>query len=150
MAYSLNRSQLIGNVTREPETRQTTGGQTVATFSVATNSRFKDKSGQYQDKAEFHNVVAWGKLAEICSSYITKGKKIYVEGRMQTRDWQGEDGIKRYKTEIVAENIILLDRAGAPTGEGGAMREQRTVRQEEPSGEPAEVEGEVALDDLPF
>jgi len=118
MAFSLNRAQLIGNVTRDPEVRQTPNGQSVASFSVATNSSWTDKMGQKQEKAEFHNVVAWGKLAEICQQYVKKGRKIYIEGRMQTRDWTGEDGQKRSRMEIVAENVILLDRAGNPTEEG--------------------------------
>ena len=114
MAYSLNRAQVIGNLTRDPEIRQTGTGQMVANFGVATNRVWTDKMGQRQEKADFHNVVAWGKLAEIIQQYVKKGQKIYVEGRMQTRDWEGEDGQKRYRTEIVAENIILLSKAGTP------------------------------------
>lgn len=148
MAFSLNRAQLIGNLTRDPETRQTSTGKTVCSFSIATNSSWKDSSGQRQEKAEFHNIVAWGKLAEICGQYMTKGKKIYVEGRIQTRDWEGEDGVKRYRTEIIAENVIMLDRAGAPAS-GGMEREQNTaaVKKEEA---PALKEEEVSIDDLPF
>jgi single-strand DNA-binding protein len=154
MPFSLNRAQLIGNVTRDPEVRQTSGGQTVASFSVATNSSWVDKMGQKQEKAEFHNVVAWGKLAEICQAYVKKGRKLYVEGRMQTRDWDGEDGVKRYRSEIVAENLILLDRSGNP--EGGMTYDREPAnddfkpaarqKQEEPAG----AEEEVTLDDLPF
>lgn len=160
MAFSLNRAQVIGNVTRDPEVRQTSGGQSVASFSVATNRRWKDADGQWQDKADFHNIVAWGKLAEIVSQYVKRGRKIYVEGRMQTRDWEGEDGQKRYRSEVVAENIILLDRSGAPEdmGEvnGGFEREQNTaaVKPAASAGsanEGAEVgEEEMAIDDLPF
>lgn len=153
MAFSLNRAQLIGNLTRDPEMRQTSTGKTVCSFSVATNSVWKDSSGQKQEKAEFHNIVAWGKLAEICGQYMTKGKKVYVEGRIQTRDWTGEDGVKRYRTEITAENVILLDRAGAPV-QGGFDREQNTaaVKQGEVTPEPAPElkEEEVSIDDLPF
>lgn len=119
MAMSLNKVQLIGNLTRDPEVRQIPGGQNVATFSVATNLSWTDSSGQRQDKAEFHNVVAWRKLAEICGQYLKKGMKVYIEGRLQTRDWEGEDGQKRYRTEIVADNMIMLDRKGASYGEGG-------------------------------
>ncbi len=148
MAFSLNRAQVIGNVTKDPEVRQTPSGQSVSSFSVATNSSWTDKMGNRQEKAEFHNIVAWGKLAEICGQYLKKGRKVYVDGRMQTRDWEGEDGVKRYRSEIVAENLILLDRAGAPAAEGNLDREQRAVKQEE-SPVPA-VEEEVTLDDLPF
>lgn len=154
MAFSLNRAQVIGNVTRDPEVRQTGGGQMVASFSVATNSSWTDKTGQRQEKAEFHNIVVWGKLAEIAQAYVKKGRKIYVEGRMQTRDWDGEDGQKRYKFEIVAENMILLDRTGAPSGEGVDAtyeRAPRSTKTAEPAGDMAAVgEDEVTLDDLPF
>lgn len=108
MAFSLNRAQLIGNVTRDPEVRQTPNGKSVATFSVATNFSWTNATGQKQDKAEFHNIVVWGKLAEIAQQYLKKGIKIYVEGRIQTRDWEGEDGVRRYRTEIIAENFIML------------------------------------------
>lgn len=154
MAYSLNRAQLIGNVTRDPEARQTSGGQMVASFGIATNSTWVDKSGQKQEKAEFHNIVVWGKLAEIAQSYLKKGRKVFVEGRMQTRDWEGEDGQKRSKMEIVVEQMILLDRAGNPTGEGmdyerssnsSAFKSQAPSMNEAPAEEDA-----VTLDDLPF
>lgn len=161
MAFSLNRAQIIGNVTRDPEVRQTPSGQSVASFSVATNSSWTDKTGQKQEKAEFHNVVAWGKLAEICQQYVKKGRKIFIEGRMQTRDWDGEDGKKRYRFEIVADNMILLDRTGTP--EGGATYERQSdsasvkgagsVSSEDgapvAAGAPVQEE-EVTLDDLPF
>lgn len=152
MAYSLNRAQVIGNVTRDPEVRQTSGGQMVASFSVATNRVWKDQSGQKQEKAEFHNIVAWGKLAEIVSQYVGRGRKIYVEGRMQTRSWEGEDGKTRYRTEIVAENVILLDRAGNPTGEFSApMDRSANSTPVKAASAPVETqEEEMSLDDLPF
>jgi single-strand DNA-binding protein len=115
--YSLNRATILGNLTRDPELRQIPSGQTVCTFGVATNRSWNDAAGNKQEASEFHNVVAWGKLAEICGQYLTKGKKVYIEGRLQTRDWEGQDGIKRYRTEIITENMIMLDRAG---GSGAA------------------------------
>ncbi|PIQ78106.1 single-stranded DNA-binding protein, partial [Candidatus Peregrinibacteria bacterium CG11_big_fil_rev_8_21_14_0_20_46_8] len=127
MAFSLNRAQIIGNITRDPEVRMA-GASKVCTFSVATNFVWKDQSsGQRKERAEFHNVVAWRKLADICEQYLKKGRKVFVEGRLQTRDWEGQDGVKRYRTEIVAENIILLDRAGQPVAMGGAEREHGTL-----------------------
>ena len=111
MAFSLNRSQLIGNLTRDPEVRMA-GASKVATFGVATSFSWKDQNGERKEKTEFHSVVAWRKLAEICEQYLKKGAKVYIEGRMQTRDWEGEDGVKRYKTEIVAENMIMLGSKG--------------------------------------
>jgi len=148
MAMSLNKAQLIGNLTRDPEVRQTPSGRTVTSFSVATNYSWKDQNGQKQERAEFHNIVAWGKLAEICGQYLTKGKKVYIEGRLQTRDWEGDDGVKRYKTEIVADNMIMLSYDDA--------RPQRSLKQEESKTEPdttnveAPSEEEVTIDDLPF
>lgn len=112
----LNRAQLIGNVTRDPEVRNTPTGQTVASFGIATNAQWTDTQGQRQTRTEFHNIVAWGKLAEICQQYLTKGKKIFLEGRIQTREWEAQDGQKRTRTEIVAENMIMLDRGGANDG----------------------------------
>lgn len=111
----LNKTMIIGNATRDPEMRTTTTGQNVCSFGVATNRSWTDASGQKQEQAEFHNIVAWGKLAEICSQYLTKGRKVYVEGRLQTREWQAQDGTKRNRTEIVADNMILLDRASTRT-----------------------------------
>lgn len=107
---SLNKAMIIGNLTRDPEVRTTTTGQAVANFGVATNHSWTDQNGQKQEKAEFHNVVVWGKLAEICRQYLFKGKKVYIDGRLQTREWQGQDGVKRYKTEIIADTMIMLDR----------------------------------------
>jgi len=91
---SLNRAQIIGNLTKDPEVRQTPNGTLVASYTVATNHTWRDQNGNKQEKAEFHNIVAWGKLAEICQSYLKKGKKIFIEGRIQTRDWEGDYGIK--------------------------------------------------------
>lgn len=161
MAMSLNRAQLIGNVTRDPELKQIPGGQTVASFSIATNFVWKDQSGQRQEKAEFHNIVAWRKLAEIVGQFVKKGSKVYVEGRIQTRDWEGEDGVKRYRTEIVAENVIMLDKKGAgPDGESGmsaytgAPRKAAGIQQNEAAQgvdmAPAPAGEEVAIEDLPF
>jgi len=162
MAMSLNRAQLIGNLTRDPELRQIPGGSTVASFSIATNFTWTDSSGQKQEKAEFHNIVAWRKLAEICGQYLKKGTKVYIEGRLQTRDWEGEDGIKRYRTEIVADNMIMLDRKGAPAGGDVAMPYAGSQSPHAGLKKPAEEapadavnaapinEDEVTIDDLPF
>lgn len=120
MAMSLNRAQIIGNITRDPEVRQTPSGQSVTSFGVATNFSWKDSSGQQQTKTEFHNVVAWRRLAEICGQYLRKGSKVYIDGRLQTRDWEGEDGVRRYRTEIIVDNMIMLDRRGEGVGSGGA------------------------------
>ena len=111
---------LIGNLTKDPEVRTTPAGQNVASFSVATNMNWTDQSGQKQSKAEFHNIVAWRKLADICGQYLHKGSKVYLEGRLQTRDWVGQDGAKKYRTEVVADTMQILNRPG----EGGATSSQ--------------------------
>lgn len=105
----LNKAMIIGRLTRDPEVRTTPQGQTVCSFGVATNFIWTDPQGVRQKKVEYHNIVTWRKLAEICSQYLKKGSKVYIEGRLQTREWQGQDGTKRQRTEIVADNMIMLD-----------------------------------------
>ena len=121
---NLNKVMLIGNLTRDPEVRTTATGQSVCSFGLATNRRWNDKDGQRQESVEFHNVVAWGKLAEICGQYLNKGKKMYVEGRLQTRKWQAQDGTEKQRTEIVMENMQMLDRAGGNTPHGATANVQ--------------------------
>src|SRR3989338_6931573 len=106
---NLNKAMIIGNLTRDPESRSTNTGKSVVSFSIATNEVWKDTSGAKQERVEYHNIVAWGKLAEICQQYLHKGKKVYLEGRLQTSEWVGKDGVKKTKTEIVADNMIMLD-----------------------------------------
>lgn len=155
---SLNKVMLIGNLTRDPEVKTTPQGTTVTTFSVATNMTWKDASGARQEKVEYHNVVAWRKLAEICGQYLKKGMKVYIEGRLQTRDWQAQDGGKRYRTEIVADVMQMLDRAGAPNGNTGAApkttpafpsssNDLPTIQQDAPELGKAD---EINLDEIPF
>ncbi len=146
----LNKAMVIGRLTRDPEVRSTNTGQTVANFAVATNHVWKDASGQKQEKAEYHDVVAWGKLAEIVSQYLTKGRRVYVEGRLQTRDWTGNDGVRRYKTEIIANDMIMLDgarggggAAAAPAGDFGPVP---TVQVPEPNVQ----DDEIKVEDIPF
>jgi len=112
-ARSLNKVLLIGNLTRDPELRYTPQGTAVCQFGLATNREWTDSSGQKQEGAEFHQLVAWGKLAEICSQILNKGRKIFVEGRLQTRAWKSSDGQDRKTTEVVVEEMIALD---APRG----------------------------------
>lgn len=133
----LNKATIIGNVTRDPETRTTPTGHTVANFSIATNFTWTDQSGQRQQKAEFHNVVAWRKLAEICQQYLQKGSKVYIEGRLETRNWEDkETGKKQYRTEIIADNMIMLDRASDRPA-GGAPQEDGSPDSQEPRYEQA-------------
>ena len=111
MTY-LNRATIIGNLTRDPEVKTTTQGANVTTFSVATNLRWTTQTGEKKESTEYHNIVTWRRLAEICGQYLKKGSKVYVEGRLQTRSWDDAQGIKHWRTEIVADNVIMLDRAG--------------------------------------
>lgn len=113
MAKSLNKVMLIGNLGKDPELRYTTSGVAVATFSLATNESWKDQDGNMQERTEWHNIVAWRKLAEICGEWLKKGKKVYIEGRIQTRSYDDKNtGAKRYITEIVADSMIMLDNRG--------------------------------------
>lgn len=149
---------LIGNVTRDPETRTTPNGQTVCSFGVATNRTWNDASGQKQKQAEFHNIVAWGKLAEICGQYVNKGRKIYVEGRLQTHEWEAQDGARKQRTEIISDNVILLDRA--PGGEAGRtnsfgnsanVNETLTIAPSEPVASPAPAPDDgIKVENIPF
>ncbi|HBB36730.1 MAG: Single-stranded DNA-binding protein [Candidatus Moranbacteria bacterium GW2011_GWC1_45_18] len=163
----LNKAMLIGNITRDPELRSTPSGQSVANFGLATNRVWKDpNSGERKESAEFHNIVAWGKLAEICGQYLRKGSKVFVEGRIQTRSWQGQDGNKRYMTEVVMENMIMLDRKP----QGTSSFQPSAPRQAQPSPSPQtssarpaplqpeeiptiqidESQDEVKIEDIPF
>jgi len=141
----LNKAMIIGNLTREPETRTTPNGQNVTTFSVATNFTWTDQAGQKQKKAEFHNVVAWRKLGDICAQYLHKGSKVFIEGRLQTRDWTGQDGVKRYRTEIIAENMQMLDSRKAGGEAGGSSNIEDIVVSEAPT-----AEDEIKIEDIPF
>ncbi len=109
MAKSLNRVQLIGNLTRDPELRYTPQGTAVCSFSIATNRSWTTDTGEKKDEVEFHRIVAWAKLAEICSQFLTKGRKTFVEGRLTTRSWTAQDGTQKQTTEIVISDMILLD-----------------------------------------
>ncbi|HVZ66704.1 MAG TPA: single-stranded DNA-binding protein [Patescibacteria group bacterium] len=109
MARSLNKVELIGNLTRDPELRYTPQGTAVCTFGIATNRGWVTDSGEKKEEAEFHRIVAWNKLAELCSQLLTKGRKIYVEGRLANRSWTGQDGAQKSVTEIVINDMIILD-----------------------------------------
>ena len=145
----LNKVMLIGNVVRDPDMRTTPSGQTVASFSVATNFTWKDKDGQRQQRAEYHNVVAWRKLAEIVGQYLKKGSKVYLEGRLTTRSWDDQNGIKRFRTEVVAENMIMLDKAGGSSSAPKAAAADEMSDQKTPPT-PAAGEEEVSIEDIPF
>ena len=120
---SLNKVMIIGNLGKDPEVRYTAGGVAVASFSVATSEKFKAKSGEWEEKTEWHNVTLWARLAEIAGEYLSKGKTVYIEGRLQTRKWTDKEGKDRYTTEIVGEKMQML--SGKGEGAGGGRPEQR-------------------------
>lgn len=163
---NVNKVLLVGRLTRDPEIRNTTSGQTVASLSMATNRFWKDKNGQRQDKTEFHNVVLWGRLAEIAGQYLTKGQEAYIEGRMETRKYTAKDGTERRTTEVVAENMQLGSRAqgsattprgnsfGAPAnpmgGQASAAAQPAAAEEEIPTINLDEEQDEVRIEDVPF
>jgi single-strand DNA-binding protein len=118
MARSLNKAELIGNLTRDPELRYTPSGAAVCTFGLATNRYWTTDSGEKKEDVEFHRIVAWNKLAELCAQLLAKGRKVYIEGRLQTRKWTGQDGLERTTTEIVINDMIILDSRGAVASTG--------------------------------
>lgn len=119
MARDLNRAQLIGRLTRDPELRYTPSGSAVCSFGVATNRSWTTDTGEKREEVDFHNIVAWNKLAEICSQYLTKGRRVYVEGRLTTRSWTSQDNQQKTRTEIVLSDMIMLDGKGASGGAVG-------------------------------
>lgn len=167
MARSLNKVQLIGNLTRDPELRYTPNGNAVCSFSIATNRNWTTDTGEKREEVDFHRIVAWNKLAELCSQFLIKGRKVYVEGRLTTRSWTGQDGAQKSTTEVVINDMILLDKAagGASPAEPKETEEnvveekvEKTAKEkpakkaekteEKPVSE--ENDEEVMPDDIPF
>lgn len=129
----LNKAQVIGNLTRNPELKTTKSGQSVVTVGVATNRRWKDSNNNYHEDVEFHNIVCWGKLAEIVGQYLKKGAKAYFEGRLQTRTWEDDSGSKHFRTEIVATEMIILGMPRRKDGEAEDVPEIEDVATALPS-----------------
>ena len=165
MARSLNKVQLIGNLTRDPELRYTPSGTAVCSFSIATNRGWTTDTGEKREEVEFHRIVAWAKLAELCSQFLVKGRKVYVQGRLATRSWTAQDGTNKSTTEIVIDDMILLDSKRPEEGtreetpKPAAKPAKKTTVKEEPTESPKETEEkmpeeeekqEVAPDDIPF
>lgn len=139
---SLNKVMLIGNLGKDPEVRYTASGQAVASFSLATSEKFKNKNGESEERTEWHRVTLWGKLAEIAGEYLAKGKTVYIEGRLQTRKWTDRDGNEKYTTEIVGDRMQMLSGKGEGSSSGGAGRRS------EPAGGVSETT--VSYDEPPF
>lgn len=155
MAKSVNKVILVGNLGKDPEVKFTPSGVPVAKFSLATNERYKDKGGEWQDRTEWHNIVAWQRLAEIVGEYVKKGSKIYIEGRLQTSSWEDkQSGEKKYRTEVVASDLVLL----GGRGEGGGDHEGRSSRaaassfdqRSSHSEEHTPASAEITDEDIPF
>jgi single-strand DNA-binding protein len=155
MAKSVNKVILLGNVGKDPEIRSTPGGTMVANFSLATSDRFQDQQGNWQDRTEWHNLVAFKRTAEIIRDYVKKGSKLYVEGKIQTRTWDDKDGVKHYKTEILVNDLSLL--SGREEGSGGYSRSTSSSSsaasfdQRPPAGQDDVAQSaEISDDDIPF
>ena len=161
---SVNKVILVGRLGQNPEVRYTPSGAAVANFSVATNESWSDKNGQKQERTEWHRVVVWGKLAELCAQYLAKGRQCYVEGRLQTREWQDKDGVKKYSTEVQAQTVQFLGAtqgAGAGASAGGSSPEAsdrgagqfsapQSGSMPQQSSMPQQGEPSFTEDDIPF
>ena len=150
---SLNKVMLIGNLGKDPEVRYTAGGTAVASFSLATSEKFKNKNGDFEEKTEWHNITLWARLAEIAGEYLSKGKTVYIEGRLQTRKWQDKEGKDRYTTEIVGEKMQMLSGKGEGGGSGsGGQRpaQGRPSQQEYSQGNSYQEPVYTPNDEIPF
>lgn len=137
----VNKAILVGRLGNDPEVRYTQDGTPVASFSLATDEQWKDKNGKKVQKTEWHKIIAWRKLGEVCGEYLTKGKLIYIEGKIQTRQWENKDGIKQYTTEIIAQSMKML------SGPGDGQSKQSGQSKPEPA---PSAEGALENDDIPF
>ena len=154
MARGLNKAMLIGHLGNDPEMRVTASGQSVVNFTLATNESFRDSSGNMQERTEWHRIVAWGKLAEICSQYLKKGRQVYVEGRLQTRSWEdSKTGEKRYTTEIICSDMQMLGSGREQGYENNSSFQQPPAQQNSLKDDTPNQGGnmsETEKDDLPF
>ena len=148
MARSVNKVILIGRLGKDPELSYLPSGQSVAKFTMATNRSYKDKTGEWKEETDWHNIVAWGKTGETCAQYLKKGGQAYVEGRIQSRNWEDREGKKRTTTEIIAENVVLLGSRGDSEGGGRPVAAGRPAQ-----AAPADddfAQPEITDDDIPF
>ncbi len=153
MVKDFNQAIVLGNLTRDPELRYTPNGQAVASFAVATNRAWNDAAGEKKEDVQYHEIVVWGKLAELVSQYLTKGRKVMVVGRLQTRNWEAQDGTKRQKTEIVATDINFVDRPREGTeipDLDRAPAEAKSAKKSAKAEEPEEDKEEINIEDIPF
>ena len=145
MSNSVNKVILVGRLGKDPELKYTQGGTAVVKFSLATDETWKDQSGERQQRTEWHNVVAWRKLAEICGQYLNKGKLVYIEGKLQTRSWDDKEGHKRYTTEVVADNMVML------SGKSDDARQERSAAAAASShAADGNIDSQITDEDIPF
>ncbi len=147
MAKDLNKVMIIGRLGRDPEMRYTPGGSPVTTFTVASGRQWKDSSGETREETEWFNVVVWNKLAEICKEYLHKASRVYIEGRLQTRQWQDQDGQSHYRTEVIASDMIILD---GRTREGSHLDDAAPSARPAPRANPPRPSYDIGDDDIPF
>lgn len=147
---SLNKVQLIGHATQDPELKYTPTGTAVCNFSVATNRNWTTETGEKKEEADFTRCVAWNKLAEICGQYVKKGKKVYVEGRLSTRSWQDKDGQTKYMTEVILNDVILLDSRGTEDTSEFNVLDSKPEVEVNPKKESKKIDEQPASDDIPF
>ncbi len=158
MARSFNQAIVVGNLARDPELRTTQNGRSVTSFAVATNRVWQDQNGETQEQADFHNIVAWGKLAELADQYLSKGRRVMVIGRLQTRSWEDQDGKKNYRTEIVANELNFMD--GPSSGNGGndnssqeesdSSGSSQSNKQDDSDVQIEDLDDDVDLSEVPF
>jgi len=158
----LNKAMVIGNLTQDPELKSLPSGVQVANFSIATNRYYNDKDGNRQEQTEFHNIVVFGRQAETSAQYLGKGQQAYVEGRLQTRSWEGQDGNKKYRTEIIAERVQFGSSNGGGSSQGGGQGGQQGERSQQQTAQQSNTQGqqqdqsinypdeEINPDDIPF
>ena len=157
---NVNKAIIVGRLTKDPEARTTTSGKSVTSLSVATSYNWKDEGGNKQEKTEFHDVVLWGKVAEIAAQYLIKGQEVFIEGRLETRNWEGKDGVKRYRTEIVISGFDGKMQMGSKPQNASAgtsrpaMNNNRPAPSQAPTNQPSTSNGggdeEIRIEDIPF
>lgn len=150
MARSVNKVILVGNVGKDPEIKVASTGNSLATFSLATTDRTKDQTGTWTDRTEWHNLVAFARTAEVVRDYVKRGSKLYVEGRIQTRSWDDKDGQKKYRTEIIVNDLVLLSGRGEGESSGNYARSGSSYDQRPPAGDDVAQSAEITDDDIPF
>ena len=153
MAYSINRVTLLGNISQDPELTYTPNGTALLKFSMATNQSIRNEAGDWEDKPSFHRVVVWAKTAEALGGILNKGDKVYVDGRIEYGSYEGKDGVKRYTTDIVAQNVITMATRGGSSSDSSSApspKKQTEAPKDEPSSKPKKGKEDVKVDDIPF